>query len=80
MSGNESFAALSASLTLRLDMFATRAIAFCDRPDALCLRASLVLILLAMLYPLVSAEWTVVTYQGMVPIGISAVSKRAIPH
>ena len=62
MSGNESFAALSTSLTLCLDMFAARAIAFCDRPDARCLRASLVLILLAILYPLVSAALTAVTY------------------
>ena len=50
MSGNDSFAALSTSLTLCLDMFAARAIAFCDRLDARSLRASLVLNLLAMLY------------------------------
>lgn len=50
MSGNDSFAALSTSLTLCLDMFAARAIAFCDRLDARSLRVSLVLNLLAMLY------------------------------
>lgn len=48
----ESSAASSTSLTLCLDICAARAIAFCDRPDARSLRASLALILLAMLYPL----------------------------
>lgn len=47
---HESSAASSTSLTLCLDMCAARAIAFCDRPDARSLRASLALILLAMLY------------------------------
>lgn len=66
MSGNDSFAALSTSLTLCLDMFAARAIAFCDRLDARSLRVSLV-----------SAAWTAVTYQGTMPIGISAVPNNS---
>lgn len=73
----ESSAASSTSLTLCLDICAARAIAFCDRPDARSLRASLALILLAMLYPpWFSAAWTAGTYQGGGADGNIAVRHR----
>lgn len=54
-------------------MCAARAIAFCESPDARSLRASLALILLAMLYLLGPGCMTAGTYQRAVPKGISAV-------